>query len=54
MKLLHIDSSILGEHSASGTVGREIVARWKDAVPGIEGVTDLAFVRAAVPAAFAA
>ena len=36
MKLLHIDSSILGESSASRTVSREIVARWKAAVPGIE------------------
>jgi FMN-dependent NADH-azoreductase len=36
MKLLHIDSSILGEQSASRTVSREIVARWKKAVPGIE------------------
>jgi FMN-dependent NADH-azoreductase len=36
MKLLHIDSSILGDASASRTVSREIVARWKAAVPGIE------------------
>jgi FMN-dependent NADH-azoreductase len=36
MKLLHIDSSILGENSASRTVSREIVAQWKKAVPGIE------------------
>jgi FMN-dependent NADH-azoreductase len=36
MKLLHIDSSILGETSASRTVTREIVARWKEANPGIE------------------
>jgi FMN-dependent NADH-azoreductase len=36
MKLLHIDSSILGDASASRTVTREIVARWKKAVPGIE------------------
>jgi FMN-dependent NADH-azoreductase len=36
MKLLHIDSSILGEGSASRTLSREIVARWKKAVPGIE------------------
>jgi FMN-dependent NADH-azoreductase len=36
MKLLHIDSSILGEQSASRTVSREIVARWKQAVPGIK------------------
>jgi FMN-dependent NADH-azoreductase len=36
MKLLHIDSSILGETSASRTVSREIVARWQRAVPGLE------------------
>ena len=36
MKLLHIDSSILGEQSASRTVSREIVARWKQAVPGLQ------------------
>jgi FMN-dependent NADH-azoreductase len=36
MKLLHIDSSILGENSASRTVSREIVARWKKAVPGLQ------------------
>jgi FMN-dependent NADH-azoreductase len=36
MKLLHIDSSILGEQSASRTVSREIVARWKNTVPGLQ------------------
>ncbi len=36
MKLLHIDSSILGDNSASRTVSREIVARWKQAFPAIE------------------
>jgi FMN-dependent NADH-azoreductase len=36
MKLLHVDSSILGEGSASRTVTREIVARWQAAVPGLE------------------
>ncbi len=36
MKLLHIDSSILGDNSASRTVSREIVARWTTAVPGLE------------------
>ena len=36
MKLLHIDSSILGEGSASRTVTREIVSRWREAVPGLE------------------
>jgi FMN-dependent NADH-azoreductase len=36
MKLLHIDSSIQGEASASRALTREIVARWKTAHPGIE------------------
>jgi FMN-dependent NADH-azoreductase len=36
MKLLHIDSSILGDNSASRTVSREIVTRWKRAIPGLE------------------
>jgi FMN-dependent NADH-azoreductase len=36
MKLLHIDSSILGDNSASRTVGREIVARWKRAHPQLQ------------------
>jgi FMN-dependent NADH-azoreductase len=36
MKLLHIDSSILGDHSASRTVSREIVARYTKAVPDLE------------------
>ena len=36
MKLLHIDSSILGDNSASRTVSREIVARWQQAIPGLE------------------
>jgi FMN-dependent NADH-azoreductase len=36
MKLLHIDSSILGDNSASRTLTREIVARWKQAVPNLE------------------
>jgi FMN-dependent NADH-azoreductase len=36
MKLLHIDSSILGDHSASRAVSGEIVARWKKAVPDIQ------------------
>ncbi|MEJ0005695.1 MAG: NAD(P)H-dependent oxidoreductase [Steroidobacteraceae bacterium] len=35
MKLLHIDSSILGDNSASRTVSREIVARWKKDLPGL-------------------
>ncbi|HEX4648772.1 MAG TPA: NAD(P)H-dependent oxidoreductase [Steroidobacteraceae bacterium] len=36
MKLLHIDSSILGEGSASRELTREIVARWKAAHPDAE------------------
>jgi FMN-dependent NADH-azoreductase len=36
MKLLHIDSSILGDHSASRTVSREIVARYKKAIPDLK------------------
>lgn len=36
MKLLHIDSSILGEQSASRTLSREIVARWRARVPALE------------------
>jgi FMN-dependent NADH-azoreductase len=36
MKLLHIDSSILGDASASRTVTREIVARWRESVPDLE------------------
>jgi len=36
MKLLHIDSSILGEASTSRHLSREIVARWRAEVPGLE------------------
>jgi FMN-dependent NADH-azoreductase len=36
MKLLHVDSSILGEHSASRAVTGAIVARWAAAVPDLE------------------
>ena len=36
MKLLHVDSSILGERSASRTVTAAIVARWQAAVPDVE------------------
>ncbi len=36
MKLLHIDSSILGENSASRTLTREIVSRWRAGHPHIE------------------
>jgi FMN-dependent NADH-azoreductase len=35
MKLLHIDSSILGEASASRALTREIVSRWLSERPGI-------------------
>lgn len=36
MKLLHLDSSILGENSASRPLGAAIVARWQEAVPGLK------------------
>jgi len=36
MKLLHLDSSILGEHSASRQLSAEVVSAWKAAVPGVE------------------
>ena len=36
MNLLHIDSSILGEKSASRGQSREIVSRWQSAVPELE------------------
>ena len=36
MKLLHIDTSIQGRDSASRELGAAIVARWQDAVPGLE------------------
>jgi FMN-dependent NADH-azoreductase len=36
MKLLHIDSSIQGELSASRRLTGEIVARWKAARPGLQ------------------
>jgi len=36
MKLLHVDSSILGDGSASRAVTSEIVARWQAAVPNLE------------------
>ena len=38
MKLLHIDSSIQGEASASRALTREIVARWRMTYPDIEVV----------------
>ena len=36
MKLLHIDSSILGESSASRKLTGEIVARWRAQHPGLQ------------------
>ena len=36
MKLLHIDSSILGEKSASRVLSREIVSRWQSAIPELD------------------
>ena len=38
MKLLHIDSSILGDNSASRQLSREVVDAWKAADPSIEVV----------------
>lgn len=36
MKLLHLDSSILGENSASRALSASIVARWRQAAPRLE------------------
>ena len=36
MKLLHLDSSILGDGSASRALSSAIVARWTRDVPGLE------------------
>ena len=36
MKLLHLDSSILGGNSASRPLGAAVVARWQEAVPGLQ------------------
>ena len=36
MKLLHVDSSILGQQSASRELGAAVVASWQAAVPGLE------------------
>lgn len=35
MKLLHIDSSILGDNSASRQLSREVVKTWQAAEPGV-------------------
>jgi FMN-dependent NADH-azoreductase len=36
MKLLHIDSSVLGQHSASRELSAAVVARWRAALPALE------------------
>ena len=36
MKLLHVDSSILGQNSASRELSAAIVARWVDAIAGLQ------------------
>ena len=36
MKLLHLDSSILGQHSASRELGAALVAKWRRDVRGLE------------------
>jgi FMN-dependent NADH-azoreductase len=36
MKLLHLDSSILGENSASRAIGAAIVGQWRNVAPGLE------------------
>jgi len=36
MKLLHLDSSVLGEHSVSRQLTEAIVARWQARMPGLE------------------
>jgi FMN-dependent NADH-azoreductase len=48
MRLLHIDSSILGDSSASRAVTREIVSRWHAAAPNLE-VTYLDLAAESVP-----
>ena len=46
MKLLHIDSSILGDNSTSRTLSAAMVKRWQDATPGLEvSYRDLAEAR---------
>ena len=47
MQLLHLDTSILGEHSASRALSAAIVARWQRDVPGLEVIhRDLAGLHA--------
>lgn len=36
MKLLHVDSSILGQHSASRELSSAIAARWQAAIPDLQ------------------
>lgn len=36
MKLLHLDSSILGDNSASRALSAAVVARWRRETPGLE------------------
>ena len=36
MRLLHLDSSALGAQSVSRELSAAVVARWRDAVPGLE------------------
>src|SRR5678816_35018 len=36
MKLLHVDSSVLGQHSASRELSAAVVARWEAAFPGLD------------------
>ncbi|HMB43542.1 MAG TPA: NAD(P)H-dependent oxidoreductase [Luteimonas sp.] len=36
MKLLHVDSSILGQQSASRELSAAITARWQDAIPNLQ------------------
>ncbi len=36
MKLLHVDSSILGEHSVSRRLSAALVGEWRRRVPGLE------------------
>jgi FMN-dependent NADH-azoreductase len=36
MKLLHVDSSVLGQHSASRELSAAVVARWQAALPAHE------------------
>jgi FMN-dependent NADH-azoreductase len=38
MRLLHVDSSILGDGSVSRALTAQVVARWRERVPGLEVV----------------